>query len=154
LVISRPQVDFWEHCGSPQLIQQVINPRHWVLILYGQLIQLTVVNTQPWTVVLLLYQEYRFCPRWCTRSDKLLLKQVFYLFLQLSQLCWRHPIRCHVLQPKSWWDDEPKIKFVKYRVWSHHHNYYRKLWKTIKYKTRFAKNKIWGLEAGYAWGRY
>ena len=25
-----------------------------------------------------------------------------------------------------------KIKFVKNRVWSRHHSYYRKLWKTIK----------------------
>jgi len=66
LVISRPQVYFREHYSSPQLIQQIVNSRQWVLILHDQFIQLTIVNTQPWTIVLLLYQEYRCSPRWCT----------------------------------------------------------------------------------------
>jgi len=34
-------------------------------------------------------------------------------------------------QPKSQRDDKLKIKFEK-EFWSRHHNYYRKLWKTIK----------------------
>jgi len=35
-------------------------------------------------------------------------------------------------QPKSRRDDESKIKICRNRVWSRHHSYCRKLWKTIK----------------------
>jgi len=49
-------------------------------------------------------------------------------------------------QPKSRRDDEPKIKIWKNRVWSRHHSYYRKLWKTIK-KPRSAKTRFWVWES-------
>jgi len=48
-----------------------------------------------------------------------------------------------VSQPKSWRDDEPKIKICKNRVWSRHHSYYRKLWKTIK-KSKVCKKPDFG----------
>jgi len=62
-MISRPQINLREHYGSPKLIQQIVYPRQWILILYSQLIQLTIINTQPQTAVLFLYQEYRCSPR-------------------------------------------------------------------------------------------
>jgi len=55
LMISRPQVNLGEHCCSSQLIQQVINSRQWVFVLDSQLVQLMVINTQPWTTILLLH---------------------------------------------------------------------------------------------------
>jgi len=47
-----------------------------------------------------------------------------------------------VSQPKSRRDDEPKIKYKK-EIWSRHHSYYRKLWKTIK-KSKVYENRDWG----------
>jgi len=47
-----------------------------------------------------------------------------------------------------------KIIICKKRVWSHHHSYYRKLWKTKNKKARSAKNQNLGPGVGYAWGRY
>jgi len=35
-----------------------------------------------------------------------------------------------------------KIKICKKEVWSRHHSYYRKLWKTIK-KSKVYENRVW-----------
>jgi len=37
-----------------------------------------------------------------------------------------------VSQPESRRDDEPKNKTFEKEIWSRHHSYYGKLWKTIK----------------------
>src|SRR3954469_18532745 len=55
LMISRPEVNLREHTGSFQLIQEVINPWKRILVLYGYLVQLTIVDAQTHTTVLLLH---------------------------------------------------------------------------------------------------
>ena len=40
-----------------------------------------------------------------------------------------------------------KIFFCKNRVWSRHHSYYRKLWKTIKKKQALRKTRFWVQES-------
>ena len=48
-----------------------------------------------------------------------------------------------VSQPKVRRDGEPNIKICKNRVWSRHHSYYRKLWKTIKNEQGLRKTRFW-----------
>ena len=47
LVISRPQVYLGEPRRSLQLIEQIINPRQWIMVLDCQLVQLPVINAHP-----------------------------------------------------------------------------------------------------------
>ena len=44
LVITKPQINFKKYRCSLELIEKVLNPGQWVLVLYSYLIELLIIN--------------------------------------------------------------------------------------------------------------
>ena len=63
LVIPGPQIYLREHAGSLKLVKQVINARQWILVLYSDTVQHSVIDAHPQAAILLLYKQYRYSPR-------------------------------------------------------------------------------------------
>lgn len=57
LVVSGPQIDLGEDSGSIQLVEQILALRERLLVLDGDLIQLTVAHTHLYGVVSLVHEE-------------------------------------------------------------------------------------------------
>ena len=85
LVISGSQINIAKHLRTNQLIHQIIN--HWkrILVLNGNLIQLSIIHTQPHTAIFFLDQQHWFSPRLNTGPEVLLIQKVFQLLLQFTQ---------------------------------------------------------------------
>ena len=45
LMISSPQINFSEYFRPTKLIKQIVDPRQWILVFDGNVIQLSVVYT-------------------------------------------------------------------------------------------------------------
>ena len=56
LVISGPQINLGEYFCPTELIKQVINPRQWIFVLDGNIIQLLVIHTHPKTAILFIHE--------------------------------------------------------------------------------------------------
>jgi hypothetical protein len=52
-MLSRSKIDLIERTRTIELIKQIINPRQWVLVLDGNLIQGIIIHTQPLGTILL-----------------------------------------------------------------------------------------------------
>ncbi|KAL4561749.1 hypothetical protein LXL04_033923 [Taraxacum kok-saghyz] len=80
LVVTGSQIDLREPSGSLKLIKQVVDPWKRITILYGEFVQLPIINAHPLGAILLFHEQDRGSPKRTTRSDELLFEE----FLQLS----------------------------------------------------------------------
>ena len=69
LMVPGSQVNIQKYFGSSHLVEQIIDPRELVTILYGHFVQLMVVNAHSNHTVLLLYEKNWCSPRRHTESD-------------------------------------------------------------------------------------
>src|SRR5713226_4723266 len=81
LMVTRPQVNLGKYPCSSHLIKEVINPRQRIFILHSNLVQLSVINTQPECTIFLLYKQNWCSPRRHTWSDILLFQKILQLHL-------------------------------------------------------------------------
>src|SRR4051812_24376350 len=65
LMIARPKIDLRETSRTTQLIEQVIDARHRILVLHCNCVQPSVINTQSECAVLLLHEEDGCSPGRC-----------------------------------------------------------------------------------------
>ena len=79
LMVTGSQVNLGEDTRTMLLIEQVINARKRILVLYGYLVQLPVVYAHPKTPILLLYKQNRSTPRRCTWSNEAFTQQLLKL---------------------------------------------------------------------------
>ena len=79
LMIPRSQIYLREHHSPFQLVKQVINPRQGIFVLHGDLVQLSVVNAQSQTSILLLHEQHRGSPGRHARSDVPLVEKLLKL---------------------------------------------------------------------------
>lgn len=59
LVKTGTQIKLGEDCGTTKFIDQFVDSRNWELILYGDSIKSTLVNTKTIRAVFFLNQEHR-----------------------------------------------------------------------------------------------
>ena len=67
---SSPSIDdtptVWEHLGPMKLIKEIINPQQRVLVLNGDFVQFSVINTQSLATILFVCQQH-----WCSQGKVL-----------------------------------------------------------------------------------
>ena len=93
LVVARAQIDLAEVLRTVQPIEQLIDAGQRVLVLDGDLVQRTVVDTHAQLAALLLDEQHGRTEWRLTRLDEAVLLEVGQLLAQLVQLGWAQPIR-------------------------------------------------------------
>ena len=93
LMITHTEIKLGENLSTFELFEKLIDVAKWVLVLYGLLVQWTVVDTKSVRSILLLDENNTTTPWRRTRSDQtqtLLFIELFLQFLQLlgSKLVW------------------------------------------------------------------
>ena len=63
LVVPRSQVDLRKSTRALQLIEQIINAWQWVLVSYGHLVKLAVIDAESQTPIFLLHEQQWSTPR-------------------------------------------------------------------------------------------
>lgn len=63
LVITRSKINFGEVTCTLELIKQIIDPWNWLLILNGDLIQLSIINEHTKRTILLSNKQHRSTPQ-------------------------------------------------------------------------------------------
>ena len=86
LVIAHTEIKLGEYLSTFELFKQLIDVGKWVLVLYGLLVQWTVVDTKSVRSILLLHKKNSTTPRRRTRSDETHTLLFIELLLQLFQL--------------------------------------------------------------------
>ena len=56
LVVSGSQVDLRKYLFSYDLIEQVINPREWIMVLDGHLVELLVIDIHSYRSAIFVYK--------------------------------------------------------------------------------------------------
>ena len=86
LMVSRLQVNLQKYLGSSYLIEQVIDPREWVMVLDGHFFKLAVIDAHPHRTILLLYKKHRCSLRRNTWLDISFLNQLLQLQFEFHQI--------------------------------------------------------------------
>ena len=68
-MVPGSQVSLRKYFGSYHLVEQIIDPREWLIVLYSHFVQLTVINAHLHHTILLLYEQNWCSPRRHTRLD-------------------------------------------------------------------------------------
>src|SRR4051812_503329 len=92
-MVSQPQVEFLEHRGSNKLVIQIVDPRKRIFVLYGGLVDRSVILDQTSCSIAILDKERRCSPRRGTWSNEPLMKCFVNLLLQFKEVVRRHLIR-------------------------------------------------------------
>ena len=92
-MITRVQINFGEHLGTPQLLKEDLNSGKRIFILDCHLIQSAIIHTQPLAFILLLNKQYWGSPWRPARPNETLSQQIIQLPLQFNLLLWGHSIR-------------------------------------------------------------
>lgn len=94
LMVSSPEVQFREIFCPMQFIKQLIYYRNGVFILNSELIQISVINTEPPCSILRLYQNNRAPTKWAlTVLDNACLHHFLHYSFHFCLLHIRAPIR-------------------------------------------------------------